>query len=97
MCSQILPVGDPEKFKMSTRAQRDKEKKQQEEFQAILRRLLLEEDNKYCADCDAKGSFLKLHRETTIYFLTICILVAPVIGCNTIVASTVTCHNHTHT
>lgn len=55
MCSQILPVGDPEKFKMSTRAQRDKEKKQQEEFQAILRRLLLEEDNKYCADCDAKG------------------------------------------
>ncbi|XP_071837142.1 stromal membrane-associated protein 1-like isoform X2 [Apostichopus japonicus] len=40
---------------MSTRIQRDKEKKQQEEFQAILRRLLLEEDNKYCADCDAKG------------------------------------------
>lgn len=40
---------------MTTRSQRDKEKKQQEEFQSILRRLLLEEDNKYCADCDAKG------------------------------------------
>lgn len=43
--------------KMTTRSQRDKEKKQQEEFQSILRRLLLEEDNKYCADCDAKGIF----------------------------------------
>ncbi|XP_077991422.1 uncharacterized protein LOC144445665 isoform X2 [Glandiceps talaboti] len=40
---------------MSTRTQRDREKSKQEKFQGVLARLLREEDNKYCADCDAKG------------------------------------------
>ncbi|XP_070555754.1 stromal membrane-associated protein 1-like isoform X6 [Ptychodera flava] len=40
---------------MATRSQRDKEKKSQERYQSVLARLLREEDNKYCADCDAKG------------------------------------------
>lgn len=34
---------------------KDKIQRQQEKFQAILSSLLREEDNKYCADCDAKG------------------------------------------
>ncbi|RNA06154.1 stromal membrane-associated 1-like isoform X1 [Brachionus plicatilis] len=34
---------------------KDKLQRQQEKFQAILSALLREEDNKYCADCDAKG------------------------------------------
>lgn len=34
---------------------KDKQQKQQEKFQAILSGLLREEDNKYCADCEAKA------------------------------------------
>ena len=40
---------------MSSRNQKDKAKNIQEKYQMILSRLLREEDNKYCADCDAKG------------------------------------------
>ncbi|XP_066468526.1 stromal membrane-associated protein 1 isoform X3 [Tiliqua scincoides] len=40
---------------MSTRSCREKAQKQNEQHQAILARLLREEDNKYCADCEAKG------------------------------------------
>ncbi len=37
----------------------DKEKTQkvQEKYQAILSSMLRDDDNKYCVDCDAKGSF----------------------------------------
>ncbi|XP_071807621.1 uncharacterized protein [Asterias amurensis] len=40
---------------MSSRNQKDKTKNIQDKYQSILSRLLREEDNKYCADCDAKG------------------------------------------
>ncbi len=35
--------------------EKEKAQKFQEKYQAILSALLKEEDNKYCADCDAKG------------------------------------------
>ncbi|XP_041044135.1 stromal membrane-associated protein 1 isoform X1 [Carcharodon carcharias] len=40
---------------MSTRSEREKSQKQNEQHQVILSKLLREEDNKYCADCEAKG------------------------------------------
>jgi len=40
---------------MSTRAEKERAKAQQEKFQATLSNLLKDEDNKYCVDCDAKG------------------------------------------
>ncbi|XP_022091343.1 stromal membrane-associated protein 1-like isoform X4 [Acanthaster planci] len=40
---------------MSSKNAKDKAKNIQEKYQMILSRLLREEDNKYCADCDAKG------------------------------------------
>lgn len=41
---------------MATRFCREKAQKQNEQHQAILAKLLREEDNKYCADCEAKGT-----------------------------------------
>nr|XP_054771838.1 stromal membrane-associated protein 1-like [Lytechinus pictus] len=38
-----------------SRSHTEKDKKSQEKYQAVLARLLREEDNKYCVDCDAKG------------------------------------------
>ncbi|XP_069091813.1 stromal membrane-associated protein 1 isoform X2 [Pleurodeles waltl] len=40
---------------MATRSEREKALKLNEQHQAILSRMLREEDNKYCADCEAKG------------------------------------------
>ncbi|XP_014638062.1 PREDICTED: stromal membrane-associated protein 1 isoform X1 [Ceratotherium simum simum] len=40
---------------MATRSCREKAQKLNEQHQLILSRLLREEDNKYCADCEAKG------------------------------------------
>ena len=40
---------------MSTRSERDRQKVLQEKHQAILAKLLKDDDNKYCVDCDAKG------------------------------------------
>ncbi|XP_020557157.1 stromal membrane-associated protein 1 isoform X3 [Oryzias latipes] len=40
---------------MTTRSEREKAQKLNEEHQTILSKLLKEEDNKYCADCEAKG------------------------------------------
>ncbi|XP_027861727.1 stromal membrane-associated protein 1-like isoform X6 [Xiphophorus couchianus] len=40
---------------MTTRSEREKAQKLNEQHQAILTKLLREEDNKYCADCEAKG------------------------------------------
>lgn len=40
---------------MTTRSEREKAQKLNEQHQAILTKLLREDDNKYCADCKAKG------------------------------------------
>ncbi|XP_061410371.1 stromal membrane-associated protein 1-like isoform X2 [Lethenteron reissneri] len=40
---------------MTTRSEREKALKQNEQHQALLVGMLREEDNKYCADCEAKG------------------------------------------
>lgn len=40
---------------MTTRSEREKAQKLNEQHQAILTKLLREDDNKYCADCEAKG------------------------------------------
>ncbi|XP_077911278.1 stromal membrane-associated protein 1 isoform X3 [Halichoerus grypus] len=40
---------------MATRSCREKAQKLNEQHQLILSKLLREEDNKYCADCEAKG------------------------------------------
>ncbi|XP_044146134.1 stromal membrane-associated protein 1 isoform X1 [Bufo gargarizans] len=40
---------------MATRSEREKAQKLNEQHQAILSRMLREDDNKYCADCEAKG------------------------------------------
>ncbi|KAL0964443.1 hypothetical protein UPYG_G00323920 [Umbra pygmaea] len=40
---------------MSTRSEREKAQKLNEQHQAILSKMLREDDNKYCADCEAKG------------------------------------------
>lgn len=40
---------------MTTRSEREKAQKLNEQHQAILSKLLRDEDNKYCADCEAKG------------------------------------------
>ncbi|XP_024152458.1 stromal membrane-associated protein 1 isoform X3 [Oryzias melastigma] len=40
---------------MTTRSEREKAQKLNEQHQTILSKLLREEDNKYCADCEAKG------------------------------------------
>lgn len=40
---------------MTTRSEREKAQKLNEQHQAILSNLLKEDDNKYCADCEAKG------------------------------------------
>lgn len=51
---------------MSSRAQRDKGQAQNTN-QAILSELLKEEENRYCADCGAKGK-LSLECCITFYF-----------------------------
>lgn len=45
----------PDSGDMTTRSEREKAQKLNEQHQAILSKLLREEDNKYCADCEAKG------------------------------------------
>lgn len=40
---------------MTTQADREKNQKLQEKYQAVLNGMLREEDNKYCVDCDSKG------------------------------------------
>ena len=42
---------------MTSRAQKDKGKEKQNSNQTILSELLKEEENRYCADCGAKGKF----------------------------------------
>lgn len=45
---------------MTTRSEREKAQKLNEQHQAILSKMLREDDNKYCADCEAKGIYIYL-------------------------------------
>ena len=47
---------------MATRSEREKALKLNEQHQVILAALLREDDNKYCADCEAKGTAHPLTR-----------------------------------
>ncbi|XP_032340343.1 stromal membrane-associated protein 1 isoform X1 [Camelus ferus] len=49
-CRPLPPAAE-----MATRSCREKAQKLNEQHQLILSKLLREEDNKYCADCEAKG------------------------------------------
>ncbi|KAG8226937.1 hypothetical protein J437_LFUL004655, partial [Ladona fulva] len=42
-------------MRMTSKAERDKQKAIQEKCQTLLNQMLRDEDNKYCVDCDAKG------------------------------------------
>lgn len=46
---------DRKPAEMTTRSEREKAQKLNEQHQAILSKMLREDDNKYCADCEAKG------------------------------------------
>lgn len=52
----VAVLGSPPRAAMATRSCREKAQKLNEQHQLILSKLLREEDNKYCADCEAKGS-----------------------------------------
>lgn len=52
---------------MATRSEREKAQKLNEQHQAILSKMLREEDNKYCADCEAKGTALTLPKRSRSY------------------------------
>jgi len=43
---------------MTTRSEREKALKLNDQHQVILSKMLREDDNKYCADCEAKGAVL---------------------------------------
>jgi len=43
---------------MASKSEKDKQKALHDKNQMILSALLKDDDNKYCVDCDAKGSFL---------------------------------------
>lgn len=53
---------------MATRSEREKAQKLNEQHQAILSKMLREEDNKYCADCEAKGATFTLSRNVVTIF-----------------------------
>lgn len=52
---------------MTTRSEREKAQKLNEQHQAILSKMLREEDNKYCADCEAKGATFTLSKNSRFY------------------------------
>ncbi len=52
---------------MTTRSEREKAQKLNEQHQAILSKMLREEDNKYCADCEAKGATFTLSKNVIFY------------------------------
>ncbi|CAG6018026.1 unnamed protein product [Menidia menidia] len=53
---------------MTTRSEREKAQKLNEQHQAILSKLLREEENKYCADCEAKDADISRKGESAQVF-----------------------------
>lgn len=49
---------DRNRAEMTTRSEREKAQKLNEQHQVILSKMLREDDNKYCADCEAKGEMI---------------------------------------
>ena len=45
----------------NSKLDRNREKVKQDRLQVLLTKMLQDEDNKYCVDCDAKGGFLLLN------------------------------------
>lgn len=44
--------------KMTSKAEKDKQKQIQDRCQSLLNQMLKDDDNKYCVDCDSKGKLL---------------------------------------
>jgi hypothetical protein len=47
--------------RMTSRHEKERAKQIQEKCQNLLTQMLRDEDNKYCVDCDAKGSSVRPH------------------------------------
>ena len=47
----------------TSKIDRNREKVIQDRLQLLLTRMLQDEDNKYCVDCDAKGNKLNIHNK----------------------------------
>lgn len=43
---------------MTSKTEKDKAKQLQDKCMSVLNTLLRDEDNKYCVDCDSKGSIV---------------------------------------
>ena len=44
--------------KAKSKAEKEREKQVQDRLQLLLTRMLKDDDNKYCVDCDAKGQLM---------------------------------------
>ena len=47
-----------------SKSEKEREKMVQDRLQILLTRMLHDDDNKYCVDCDAKGFFYKILQES---------------------------------
>ena len=56
---------------MTTRSEREKAQKLNEQHQVILSKLLREDANKYCADCEAKGKLAAVPTNVLSNYVTV--------------------------